>query len=145
MYTAQDAWYMMLQVDRRKLKAIALQAMHNHAQAMRAMRVAGMLQIQQRPVPVLMAIAAWSDQHHELWKILAWSAWRGYCMRRIRFKTLCGIIACRCSSSHCTGARKVCWKHPLKAHVIPARRVVPLASFWCPDSSAAQCNSANSR
>ena len=94
-----------LQVDRRKLKAIALQAMHDHAQAMRALRVAGMLQIQQRPAPILMAIAAWSDQHHELWKVLAWNAWRGYCMRRIRFKTLCGIIACRCGSGNGTAAR----------------------------------------
>lgn len=84
------------QVDRKRLKAIAIRGMRDHAQAMRAMRVAGMLQIQQRPMPVLIAIAGWSDQHHELWKILAWNAWRGYCIRRIRFKTLCGIMACRC-------------------------------------------------
>lgn len=91
----QDA-VCLLQVDRRRLKAVALHSMRNHAQAMRGMRVAGMLQIQQRPLPVLIAIAAWSDQHHELWKYMAWNAWRGYCMRRIRFKTLCGIMACRC-------------------------------------------------
>jgi hypothetical protein len=78
--------------------ADAMRAFTEHAQAMRALRVAGVLQMQQRPVPVMIAVAAWSDQQHELWKILAWNAWRGYCMRRIRFKTLCGLLACRCCS-----------------------------------------------
>lgn len=82
----------LVQIDRQKVKLAAFCAMRDHAQAMRALSVASALQLAQRPVPALIAIAALTDVPHELWKLLAWRAWRSYVVRRMRMQALAGIM-----------------------------------------------------
>lgn len=81
-----------LQIDRQKVKLTAFSALREHAYAMRALCVASALQLAQRPLPALMAIAALLDLPHELWKLRVWHAWRGYTARRLRLQVLAGTM-----------------------------------------------------
>jgi hypothetical protein len=103
-----------VQVDRKRIKAMVLQRMKEHAHAMHALRVAGALQIQQRPLPVMIAMAAWSGQQHVLWKLRAWNVWRGYCQRRLHLKSLLALLAQQ--PGRVMLQRALCaWTHALNA------------------------------
>lgn len=81
-----------VQVDRQKVKESAFRAMQEHAHAMRALRVASALQLAQRPLPALIAVAALTDCPHELWKLLVWRTWRTYTVQRLRLQALAGTL-----------------------------------------------------
>lgn len=81
-----------MQVDRQKVKQSAFSSMRDHAHAMRALRVASALQLAQRPLPALIAVAALTDRPHELWKLRVWRAWRTYTVRRMRLQALAGTL-----------------------------------------------------
>jgi hypothetical protein len=80
-----------MQVDQRHIKKKVLRRLQEHASACATLTAAGVLRLWQRQPLALLVVAAWTGEGHQLAKILAWRAWSGYTLRRIRFKALLGL------------------------------------------------------